>query len=97
MIKFDALVFLYQQSNDLLTLLVVNGIDALHFKVRDEAKFEVGGLYFLLYFMLTFCHQRMMQSHVTHASLFLCQFLEDQQMCLSDSNVNIALLLAVVF
>lgn len=38
-----------------------------------------------------------MQSHVTHASLFLCQFLEDQQMCLSDSNVNIALLLAVVF
>lgn len=39
----------------------------------------------------------MMQSHVTHTSLFFCQFLEDQQMCLSDSNINVALLLTVVF
>lgn len=37
-----------------------------------------------------------MQAHVAHAALFLCHFLEDQQMCLSHSYVDVALLLTVV-
>lgn len=96
MVQFDALILLYQQSNNLLILIVVNGVYALHFKVRDELKFEVGWLNFLLNFVLASDHKRMVQAHVTHASLLLCQFLKDQQMCLSDSNINIALFLAVV-
>lgn len=48
MIQFDALVLLYQQPDDLLALLVVNGVNALHFKVRDETEFEVSCLDFLL-------------------------------------------------
>lgn len=37
-----------------------------------------------------------MEAHVSHTALFLCQFFEDQQMCLSNSNVDVALFLTVV-
>ena len=56
MVQFDALILLYQQSNNLLILIVVNGVYALHFKVRDELKFEVGWLNFLLNFVLASDH-----------------------------------------